>query len=136
MKGIAGYLISIALACFLTIIVFYILGEILSREIEVSTISRKISSIINEAEYSKFYFYKYLKNKYEGMKRSGMNEQLIIDDLSKEAVLSLEHSKSVLKNREVFKQKDSIVWRGEIFYTYRDETIEMNFTSDVEFHLY
>ena len=135
MKGIIGYLIPITLACFLTIIVFYILGEILSREIEVSTLSRKISSMVNEAEYSKFYFYKYLKNKYEEMKKSGVSEQFIVDELSKEVVLSLEHSKSVLKNMEVSKKRDSIVWRGEVFYTYQDETIEVNFTSSVEFYL-
>jgi hypothetical protein len=135
MKGLVGYLISIALACVLTIVAFFILGEILSREIEVSTLSRKFTSIVNEAEYSKFYFQKYLKNKYEEMKLSGMPEGFIIGELSKELTLSLEQSKSTLKNIEVSKSGDSIVVRGEIFCAYQDQTVEMNFTSNVEFRI-
>jgi hypothetical protein len=135
MKGLVGYLISIILACVLTIAAFFILGEILSREIEVSTISRKFTSIVNEAEYSKFYFQKYLKNKYEEMKLSGMSEGFIIGELSKELTLSLEQLKSTLKNIEVSKSGDSIIVRGEIFCTYQDQTVEMNFTSNVEFRI-
>ncbi|MFH8119751.1 MAG: hypothetical protein QXS37_03025, partial [Candidatus Aenigmatarchaeota archaeon] len=63
MKGIIGYIVAIFIACFLTIAAFYFLGELLDSEIEVSTITRKYSSIINEAEYSQFYFKKYLESK-------------------------------------------------------------------------
>lgn len=62
MKATTMHLILMFASVILTIIVFQLLGEILSREIEISTISKNVHSIINEAEFSIEYFREYFRN--------------------------------------------------------------------------
>jgi len=69
MKGIVKYAIILVVTAFITIASFYLLSQLLSKEEEVSTISRKISSIVNKIEYSNFYFTRMIESEYSELKK-------------------------------------------------------------------
>jgi len=134
MKGITQYIIFAFIMAFLTITVFYFLGELLSKEIEVSTISGKITKVINEAEYSKFYFKKYLENEYLELKNKGISNEEIVKKFKTETLsLKLENSDSLFKPENVFQNSNKIVVRGIIINRYAEVAMEMNSSCEVEF---
>lgn len=135
MKGIAGYIISIFIACFLTILVFYFLGELLSSEIEISTISRKYSEVINEAEYTKFYFKEYLESKYSRGRTEGASYEAITKEIPEKISVSFKNSNSYFRLIKAYKEQDFFVLKGEIFSTYKSPEIEINLTKEVEFKI-
>jgi len=69
MKGIVKYAIILVVTAFITIASFYLLSQLLSKEEEVSTISRKISSIVNKIEYSNFYFTRMIESEYSELRK-------------------------------------------------------------------
>lgn len=133
MKGIIGYIVAIFIACFLTIAAFYFLGELLDSEIEVSTITRKYSSIINEAEYSQFYFKKYLESKILEDRSKGIPYQTISKEIPKTIFVKLDNSDSQFKIIDMYEEFGSLIVKGEIYCTYKDSVIEVNLSKDVTF---
>jgi len=98
MKGIASYIAAIGIVSILTIAVFFIVGELLSRERDVSVISSKVSTTINEIEFSKFYFKKYLENEVNSLRSAGASDNNIIKGLKGKIIsLELENSKTSFK---------------------------------------
>jgi Asp-tRNA(Asn)/Glu-tRNA(Gln) amidotransferase C subunit len=61
---------------------FYLLSQLLSKEEEVSTISRSFASVINKIEYSKAYFIKMMENEYSSLK-GNLREEEIVNRLQK-----------------------------------------------------
>ena len=90
MKGSIMHLVLMFSVVILTVILFQLLGEILSKEIEISTLSSKIHSIINEAEFSQKYFKEYMKSfgiknwlEYKG---KHINAQFILENAEDKVV--------------------------------------------------
>jgi len=69
MKGLVKYFIILVVTAFISIASFYLLSQLLSKEEEVSTISRKISSIVNKIEYSNFYFTRMIESEFFELKK-------------------------------------------------------------------
>jgi diaminopimelate epimerase len=76
MKGIAQYILILLVTAFVTIFSFYLLSQLLSKEEEVSTISRIFASSINKMEYSKVYFIKMIENEYSLLKGNLQKEEI------------------------------------------------------------
>jgi len=134
MKGIASYIVTVFVMSFLTILTFHFLGQLLSSEVEVSTVSGKISSLINEVEYSKFYFHKYLENRYLELKNKGVSDEDITKEIKSEAIsLSLDNSRSIFKPLDVSQNDGTITVKGVISNKYTVAEMEMDSTYDVVF---
>lgn len=134
MKGLVGYILSILIACCLTIVAFYFLGQLLSREIEISTISRKYSTIINEAEYSQFYFKKYFESKLSESRAKGASYQAIAKEIPKVISVSFENSESQFRLIDAHEESNFFTVKGKISCTFKDSTIEINLSKDVVFN--
>jgi len=82
MKGIAQYIMILLVTVFVLMFSFYLLAELLSKEEEVSTISRTFSSTVNKIEYSKIYFMRMMENEYLDLRR-GLSQEEITNRLTK-----------------------------------------------------
>lgn len=133
MKGLVGYILAILITCCLTIVTFYFLGQLLSKEIEISTISRKYSTIINEAEYSQFYFKKYLESKILENRIKGISYQAIAKEIPKKISISFDNSDSLFNLIDAYEEDGTFIVKGEISYNYKDQTIEINLSKNVIF---
>ncbi|MEM5879210.1 MAG: hypothetical protein QXU74_01830 [Candidatus Aenigmatarchaeota archaeon] len=133
MKGLVGYILAILIASCLTVVAFYFLGQLLSREIEISTISRKYSSIINEAEYSQFYFRKYFEAKLSENRAKGVSYETIAKETPKTISLHLDNSDSTFKLVETYEESGFFIVKGKISYNYKDSTTEANLSKDIIF---
>ena len=76
MKGLTQYLIIFLVIIFIMLFSFYLFSQLLSKEEEVSVISRKISSIVDKMEYSKIYFIKMIENEYSSLKGRYSQEEI------------------------------------------------------------
>jgi hypothetical protein len=114
MKGIIGYIFAIAIVGILTVVSFYLLSELMGKEIEVSTISSKVNRVIGEIEFSKIYFKKYFENEIKNLKSSGANSEYIIKNIKKVVSLELENSKSNFEVDEVRIEDDKTIITGAI----------------------
>ncbi|MEM5855223.1 MAG: hypothetical protein QW472_02800 [Candidatus Aenigmatarchaeota archaeon] len=126
---------AILITVCLTVAAFYFLGQLLSREIEISAISRKYSSIINEAEYSQFYFRKYFENKVLEKRTKGIPYESIAKEIPKTISLTFDNSESIFKLVEAYEDSGFLIVKGKIFYNYKDLRIEVNLSKDVTFKL-
>jgi hypothetical protein len=101
MKGITQYIIILAVTVFITIGVFYLLSQLLSKEVEVSTLSRKIASIVSDIEYSRKQFIELKRNDYFNLKKSGIDESEIISIISKPTDLKLDKVHSTFEIKKI-----------------------------------
>jgi hypothetical protein len=77
MKGIAQYILILLVTAFIVIFSFYLLSQLLSKEEEVSTISRSFASVVNKIEYSKAYFIKMMESEYSSLKGNFREEEIV-----------------------------------------------------------
>ncbi|MEM5829275.1 MAG: hypothetical protein QW040_00495 [Candidatus Aenigmatarchaeota archaeon] len=133
MKGVIGYIVAIFIVCILMVIGFYFLGELLDSEIEISTISRKYSEIVNEVEYSQFYFRKYLENECLESRGRGYSYGDIVKEISKTITLNLKNSNSHFEFLNAYQEDDFFIVEGKITYNYKDLEKEVNLSKFVKF---
>jgi hypothetical protein len=89
-KGIAQYILILLVTAFIVIFSFYLLSQLLSKEEEVSAISRSFASVINKIEYSKIYFIKMIENEYSSLK-GNLREEEIVNRLQKEYKVEIDN---------------------------------------------
>jgi hypothetical protein len=128
-KGIAQYILILLVTAFIVIFSFYLLSQLLSKEEEVSTISRSFASVINKIEYSKIYFIKMIENEYSSLK-GNLREEEIVNRLQKKYKVEIDN---VATEFEVHKiNKENGILRLEILQksVYSDSSflIEANST--------
>jgi hypothetical protein len=110
-KGIAQYILILLVTTFIVIFSFYLLSQLLSKEEEVSAISRNFASVVNKIEYSKTYFIKMMENEYSSLK-GNLREEEIVNRLQKEYKVEIDN---VATEFEVYKiNKEKGVLRLEI----------------------
>jgi hypothetical protein len=110
-KGIAQYILILLVTAFIVIFSFYLLSQLLSKEEEISTISRSFASVINKIEYSKTYFIKMMENEYSSLKEN-LREEEIVNRLQKEYKVEIDN---VATEFEVYKiNKENGILRLEI----------------------
>jgi hypothetical protein len=98
-KGIAQYILILLVTTFIVIFSFYLLSQLLSKEEEVSAISRNFASVVNKIEYSKTYFIKMMENEYSSLK-GNLREEEIVNRLQKEYKVEIDN---VATEFEVYK---------------------------------
>ncbi len=101
MKGITQYIIILAVTVFITIGTFYLLSQLLSKEVEVSTLSRKVSSVINDIEYSRKYFVEFKKNEYSNLKKGETEKSKILSIISKPFDFELDGVRSIFEINKI-----------------------------------
>jgi hypothetical protein len=99
MKGIAQYILILLVTTFVVIFSFYLLSQLLSKEEEVSVISRSFASAIDRIEYSKSYFIRMIENEYS-MFKGKLKDEEIANRLKKEYKIEIS---GVSSNFEVHK---------------------------------
>jgi hypothetical protein len=110
-KGIAQYILILLVTAFVVIFSFYLLSQLLSKEEEVSAISRNFASVVNKIEYSKIYFIKMIENEYSSL-RGNLREEEIVNRLQKEYKVEIDN---VATKFEVYKiNKENGILRLEI----------------------
>jgi len=110
-KGIAQYILILLVTAFIVIFSFYLLSQLLSKEEEVSAISRNFASAVNKIEYSKTYFIKMMENEYSSLK-GNLREEEIVNRLQKEYKVEIDN---VATEFEVYKiNKENGILRLEI----------------------
>jgi len=114
MKGLAQYILILLITGFIVIFSFFLLSQLLSKEEEVSTISRIFASIVNKSEYSKAYFIKMVENEYVSLKGS-FDKEGIAGRLPKEYRLEVGDVTSLFKVQDVELMNDGL--RLEIVQT-------------------
>jgi hypothetical protein len=133
-KGIAQYILILLVTAFIVIFSFYLLSQLLSKEEEVSTISRSFASVVNKIEYSKAYFIKMMENEYSSLK-GNLREEEIVNRLQKKYKVEIDN---VATEFEVYKiNKENGILRLEILQksVYSDSVffIEANSTFTLHF---
>jgi hypothetical protein len=133
-KGIAQYILILLVTAFIVIFSFYLLSQLLSKEEEVSAISRSFASVVNKIEYSKTYFIKMIENEYSSLK-GNLREEEIVNRLQKEYKVEIDN---VATEFEVYKiNKENGILRLEILQksVYSDSVffIEANSTFTLYF---
>jgi hypothetical protein len=133
-KGIAQYILILLVTAFIVIFSFYLLSQLLSKEEEVSAISRNFASVVNKIEYSKTYFIKMMENEYSSLK-GNLREEEIVNRLQKEYKVEIDN---VATEFEVYKiNKENGILRLEILQksVYSDSVffIEANSTFTLYF---
>ncbi|MEM5855241.1 MAG: hypothetical protein QW472_02890 [Candidatus Aenigmatarchaeota archaeon] len=132
MKGIIGYILAMLITCILTVVGFYFLGKLLDAEIEISSISKKYSTIINEAEYSQFYFKKYLEGKYYEDRLRGASYEAITKEIPGTIV---RNSNSRFELLNTYQENGFFVVEGRIRYNYKDSENEISLSKKVKFNI-
>jgi len=106
-KGISQYIMILLVTVFVLMFSFYLLAELLSKEEEVSTISRAFSSAINKIEYSKVYFMKMMENEYSVLSKS-LSKEEIAKRVSKKYNVTIDNIISTFEVRNVSVNMDEI----------------------------
>jgi hypothetical protein len=105
-KGIAQYILILLVTAFIVIFSFYLLSQLLSKEEEVSTISRSFSSVISKIEYSKAYFIKMMEN--ENSSSKGKFQEEIINRLQKKYKVEIGNVATEFEVQKVNKENGAL----------------------------
>ena len=124
MKGIAQYIIILLVTVFVLMFSFYLLAELLSKEEEVSTISRTFSSIINKIEYSEVYFMKMVENEYSALSKSFSKEE-IAKRLTKKYNIEIDNIVSTFEVKSINVNTDEIELHITQSSKYSDSTFQI-----------
>lgn len=124
MKGIAQYILILLVTAFTVIFSFYLLSQLLSKEEEVSTISRIFASLINKVEYSRSYFIRMMENEYSILRNNYKKEE-IVAKLPKEYEVKMESMVSKFKVYKVETRDDGIKMEILQESTYSDSLFKL-----------
>jgi len=124
MKGITQYIMILLVTVFVLIFSFYLLAELLSKEEEVSTISRTFSSIINKIEYSKIYFMRTVENEYSTLSKS-LSKEEIANRLTKKYNMEIDNIVSTFEIKDVNVNTDEIELYIAQSSKYSDSTFQI-----------
>jgi len=124
MKGIAQYILILLVTAFTVIFSFYLLSQLLSKEEEVSTISRIFASLINKVEYSRSYFIRMMENEYSILRNNYKKEE-IVTKLPKEYEVKMESMVSKFKVYKVETRDDGIKMEILQESTYSDSLFKL-----------
>jgi len=127
MKGIAQYIMILLVTVFVLMFSFYLLAELLSKEEEVSTISRTFSSTVNKIEYSKIYFMRMMENEYLDLRR-GLSQEEITNRLTKKYNIEVGGVASTFEVQSVNMKNGEI----ELYITQSSKYFDSIFQVEVE----
>jgi hypothetical protein len=106
-KGIAQYILILLVTAFIIIFSFYLLSQLLSKEEEVSTISRSFASVVNKIEYSKAYFIKMMENEYSSLK-GNFGEEEIVNRLQKKYKVEIDNVVTEFEVHKINKENGAL----------------------------
>jgi acetolactate synthase small subunit len=121
MKGITQYIIILLVTVGIVVLSFFLIAELLSKEEEVSVISRKLSSVVNKFEYSRIYLIKMIENEYSLLK-SNLSPEEIADKLNKKYSFEIGDTLSNFEIVDIDVKEEKIYLKVSQKSTYSDST--------------